>query len=212
MGEENVPLHKKILEILIGDPEVTKMMTLQTKTVKQVSLSDHLVKFSFWSHAVSAVACIRRHVIKDKSNAHSTVSERQDAELIVIKDLQKQVYAEEIKILSKGNQLPSNGKLCHLDIFLDRDAVFKVGGSRHSSALPHSFKHPTVITREHHVTKLIIAHYYERVKHQGKGFAINEIRSNGFWIPGISRTVTPYIHSLYGLSETTETWGRTESE
>ena len=31
------------------------------------------------------------------------------------------------------------------------------------------------------------------VKHQGKGFTINEIRSNGYWIPGLSRAVSTYI-------------------
>lgn len=40
---------------------------------------------------------------------------------------------------------------------------------------------------------MIIAHYHEKVKHQGKGFTINKIRSNGYWIPGISKTVVFYI-------------------
>ncbi len=187
------PTANEILELPIGDPEVRKVLTLQTKTTGQASLSDRLGKFSSWSQAVSAVARLRRRLLKDKSNTHSTVSERQKAELVIIKDLQRQTYQEEIKTLSKGNQLSSNNKLYHLDVFLDRDAVLKVGGRLGRSSLPGSFKHPTVIPRGHHITKLIISYCHERVKHQGKGFTVNEIRSNGYWIPGLSQSVTSYI-------------------
>lgn len=63
-----------------------------------------------------------------------------------------------------------------------------------NSSLTDSFKHPVVIPKEHHVTKLIIAHKHEKTKHQGNGFTVNEIRASGFWIPGMSRAVTSFIH------------------
>lgn len=165
------------------------MQTLHTKTAEHMSLADHLAQFSSWSHAVSALARLRCCLLNDKSNAHSTFNERQNAELMVIKDLQRQVYKEEIIILSKG-ALARNNKLHHLDAFLDRD----VGGRLHSSSLPDSFKHPTVIPREHYVTKLIIVYHHERVNHQGKGFTMKQIQSSGYWIPRLSQTVASYIH------------------
>lgn len=76
------PPARKTMELPIGDPEVKKVQTLQTVTGK-VSLTDRLVKFSSWSQAASAVARLRRRLLKDKSNAHSTVSERENAELHV---------------------------------------------------------------------------------------------------------------------------------
>ena len=143
------PPAKVILDLQIGDPEVKRAQTLLTKTAAEVSLSDRLVKFSSWSKAVSAVARLKRRLLKDKSNIHSTVSEQQDAEL-VIKDLQKQAYMEEIKTLNDGNLLPRNNKLHHLDLFLDKDAMLKVGGRLRCSSLPSLVKHPTVISRQHH--------------------------------------------------------------
>ncbi|XP_030581660.1 uncharacterized protein LOC115777804 [Archocentrus centrarchus] len=187
------PPAKESMELPIGDPEVKKAQTLQTKGMECWSLANRLVRFSSWSHAVSAVARLRRRLLKDKSDAHSTVSERQDAELVIIRDLQRQAYQEEMMTLSKGNPLPRSNKLYHLDVFLDRDDVLKVGGRLRWSALPSSFKHPTIIPREHHVTKLIIAHHHERIKHQGRGFTINEIRANGYWIPKMSQAVSLYI-------------------
>lgn len=115
-------------ELPVGDPEVRKVQTLHTQTAEHMSLADCLAKFSSWSHAVSAVARLRCRLLNDKSNAHSTFNERQNAELVIIKDLQRQVYQEEIKTLSKGRPLPRNNKLHHLDAFLDRDGLLKVGG------------------------------------------------------------------------------------
>ncbi|XP_063740638.1 uncharacterized protein LOC134865136 [Eleginops maclovinus] len=180
-------------ELPVGDPEVRKAQTFQTKTSEQVDLVDRLNKFSCWSRAVKAVARLIRRARKVKSCDLSSVSERQSAEQLIIKDMQSQTYGEEIKLLSKGHQLPKQNKLYHLDVFLDAEGVLKVGGRLSRSSFPNTFKHPTVIPQGHHVTSLIIAHHHERVKHQGKGFTINEIRSNGYWICGLSRAVATYI-------------------
>jgi hypothetical protein len=80
-----------------------------------------------------------------------------------------------------------------LDAFLDNDGVIKVGGRLGDSNLPHAAKHPAIIPKEHHVTKMIIVHCHEKAKHQGKGMTINEIRSKGYWISGIGRAVASHL-------------------
>ncbi|XP_062846427.1 uncharacterized protein LOC134325915 isoform X2 [Trichomycterus rosablanca] len=192
--KEIKPSTELIHDLPIGDPEVKRSHVLQTRTKEQVTLADRLSKFSSWSRAIKAVARLLRRVKKDKSNTLSTVKERQSAELLFIKDLQKQAYENEIKLLSKGSQLPIHNKLYSLDVFLDKDGVLKVGGRLGHSSSSSSFKHPKVIPKGHHITSLIIAHYHEKVKHQGKGFTINEIRSNGYWITGLNRAVASHIH------------------
>lgn len=184
---------EETIELPVGDPEVRKVQTLSTQTVEHTSLSDRLLKFSSWSRAVSAVARLRRFLLKDKSKTLTTVTERQSAEMVIIKDLQRQAYQNEIEALSKDKQLSKNNKMNNLDVFLDKDNVLKVGGRLRHSSLPHSLKHPTIIPREHHIAKLIIAHCHAKVNHQGKGFTMNEIRSNGYWIPKLSQTVASYI-------------------
>lgn len=42
---------------------------------------------------------------------------------------------------------------------------------------------------------MIVAHFHDKVIQQGKGFNINELRSNGFWISGINRVVASYIRN-----------------
>lgn len=106
---------------------------------------DRLNKFSSWSQAVKAIARLKQHARKDKSNALSTVSERQSAERLIIRDLQKLVYQEETKLLSKGHQLTRHNKLYHLDVFVDSEGVLRVGGRLSHSPFSTPLKHPTVL-------------------------------------------------------------------
>ena len=181
-------------ELTVGDPEVRSASALTTRTTERVSLVDRLSKLSCWSLATRGVARILRRIRKSKSNSLTSVQEREDAEQCIIKDLQEIVYREEMKLLSKGIPLPSHNPLYSLDAFLHEDGILRVGGRLGNSSLPNSIKHPAIIPKNHHITKMLIAHFHDKMKHQGKGITINEIRSNGYWIPGMNRAVASYIH------------------
>lgn len=177
----------------VGDPEVRQAQVLSAETT-EISLSDRLLKLSSWSGAVQAVARLIRRAKGKKSSSYSIVAERERATCIIIKDLQSNTYAKDIKLLSKGAQLSSNSKLYHLDAFLDREGLLRVGGRLCNAPLPSAVKHPVVIPKDHHITKMIISQCHANVKHQGKGLTINEIRSEGYWISGISRAVASHVH------------------
>ncbi len=68
-----------------------------------------------------------------------------------------------------------------------------MGGRLCDASAPNSVKHPVIIPKEHHLTKLLIADCHEKMAHQGKGLTINEIRSRGFWITGVNRTVASFV-------------------
>ncbi|KAK0130929.1 hypothetical protein N1851_034390 [Merluccius polli] len=182
-----------IPELSVGDPEVRKAQALHTEITEQISFVDRLSNFSSWLSVIRAVARIQRRINNDKSSGHSTVLEREKAECFIIKALQSHVYKDDLTLLNKGTKLQTHKELYKLDAFVDKDGVLKVGGRLCDSSLPNSLKHPAIIPKDHHITKLIIAHCHEKVKHQGKGLTINEIRSNGYWIPGMNRAVASYI-------------------
>jgi len=69
--EINLPT-KETIKLPIGDPEVRKVQILNTQTTEHKSLSDRLAKFSSWSRAVSAVARLKRYLLKDNSRSLST--------------------------------------------------------------------------------------------------------------------------------------------
>ncbi|XP_028323877.1 uncharacterized protein LOC114476498 [Gouania willdenowi] len=182
------------LDLTIGDPEVRKeVQTLLTKATDTTTLADRLSKFSSWSNAVKAVAHLIRRAKQIKSNTPTTVSEQENAENVIICDVQCHTYGQEINLLKRGKRLPHHTKLYKLDIFMDSDGLLKVGGRLRHSPDNDSFKHPIVIPKDHYAAKLIISHCHNKVKHQGKGFTINEVRSKGYWIPGMSKTVASFI-------------------
>ncbi|XP_067279675.1 uncharacterized protein [Pseudorasbora parva] len=195
LWKKEMAISNVVPELPVGDPEVRKVQTFQTETTESKDLVDHLSKFSSWSNAVKAIARLLRRIRKDKTNSPASVSEQEDAKCLILKGVQKQGYQKEMEVLSQGKQLPGYNKLHHLDAFIDTDGMIKVGGRLSHSSCIHSFKHPLILPKDHHVTKLIIAHSHESVKHQGKGFTINDIRSCGYWIPGINRAVTSYIRT-----------------
>lgn len=88
------------------------------------------------------------------------------------------MYPEEVKLLREVAQLLSQSKLYLLDAFLDQDGLLNVGRRLKNASLHTLLKHPVIIPKDHPITKAIIAHYLEKVHHQGKGLNINEIRSN----------------------------------
>lgn len=81
----------EVPELQSSDSEVRSFQTLNTKTVEQESIVDHLSKFSSWSNLVRAIARIQRRINKDKSSSLSTVDEREKVECLFVKLLQKHV-------------------------------------------------------------------------------------------------------------------------
>ncbi|XP_046898685.1 uncharacterized protein LOC124482244 isoform X1 [Hypomesus transpacificus] len=193
-AKEIPPAAEIVTDIPLGDPEVKKVHSLNTLKTEHSSLSDKLVKFSSWYKATQAIARLIRCAKKDKATGHSTVQERQNAQCVILKDLQANVYKEEIRMLTKGKSLPHQNQLFQTDAFLDNDGLLKVGGRLKNASFSTILKHPVIIPKNHYLTKLIIAQFHSEVQHQGKGQTINEIRSNGFWIPGINKAVANYVY------------------
>jgi hypothetical protein len=97
---------------------------------------------------------------------------------------EKAVELQPVQLVDKTSSLVP------LDPFLDENGPLKVGGRLSYVELPESCKHPIIIPRSHHVSKLIIGHYQNRVAHQGQGATTNSLHSNGFWVVGCSRAVS----------------------
>ena len=142
------------------------------------------------------ISYLRRPFKKNKpKTVTTTVAERQDAEILISKELQRSAFKDEIASLSHKEQKPKLTKqspLLRLDPFIDDQGLIRFGVRLENSTLPFHVKHPIILPRCSHVTELVIDHLHERVKHQGKG--MNEIRSYGIWIPGLNAAVASHIY------------------
>ncbi|CAB4033304.1 Hypothetical predicted protein, partial [Paramuricea clavata] len=82
----------------------------------------------------------------------------------------------------KNIQLNKTSSLYKLDPFVDDKGILRVGGRLKRANLSENHKFPIILPKNNHVSNLIVRDFHERVKHQGRGITLNEIRSNGYWI------------------------------
>ena len=66
-------------------------------------------------------------------------------------------------------------------LYTDKNQVLRCGGRLEHANLASSAKHPVILPREHHLTKLIVMKAHENVCHNGVKETLTDIRSN-FWI------------------------------
>ena len=195
--KEIPPSEEEIPTIQIGDPEVKA--TVRATTVKEpFYLIDFITRCSSWTKAVGVVSYLKRPFMKNKPRTvATTVAERQDAERLIFKEIQRTAFKNEITSLSQKEQnakISRESALLKLDPFVDEQGLIRVGGRLENSTLSFEVKHPIVLPRSSQVTNLIIDHFHKKVKHQGKGLTMNEIRSNGLWILGLNAAVAAYIY------------------
>ena len=173
--------------------------TSMTHRVMQVPPGDLLrrfERFSSWSSLVSALTCLRR-LLKQRSgvsDATDSVEERRSTELFVVKMLQERYFAEEIELLRHGKWIKGN-RLDSLDPFLDDEGLLRVGGRLRNARLNAGLKNPLLLPRKNYVVELIVKHCHARIAHQGRGFTMNEVRSQGYWILGCSKIVANFIRN-----------------
>ena len=117
--------------------------------------------------------------------------------MLIFKELQCTAFKKEREILRKTDQnakLAKQSSLFKLDPFVDEQGLMRVGGRLESSTLPYEVKHPIILPSRSQVTEMIIDHFHKKVKHQGKGMTMNEIRSHGLWILGLNAAVASHIN------------------
>ncbi|XP_038134456.1 uncharacterized protein LOC119779028 [Cyprinodon tularosa] len=191
----------KVGEAGSEDPEVWKVFA-NHKLASIDSLAERFVKFSSWSRLVKATARLIRFGKEFKrkqkrTNEPTSLEERQEAELAIIAIVQGSVFSKEIKELQSRKELTKDktNKLHRLNPFLDHKGVLRVGGRLEQATLHPYVKHPAILPKTSHITRLLIDHYHQRVRHQGRSMTINEIRANGIWILGCSQAVSSYIYN-----------------
>ncbi|XP_028298181.1 uncharacterized protein LOC114460481 isoform X2 [Gouania willdenowi] len=192
----------KDTEVMSNDPELKTVHVLNTKVQEKRTILDRLIKFSDWRRAVKAIARLRKFVkdfkgVSQTKGENTNVSDREEAELFIIKLAQENTFSKEIRDLKQGKDIQlkdKTHKLHNLSPFVDEQGVLRVGGRLTRSSLHPYVKHPAIIPKSSHVSSLLIKHFHEKVRHQGRGITVNELRSNGLWITGCSSAVASHIY------------------
>ncbi|KAJ8351224.1 hypothetical protein SKAU_G00227000 [Synaphobranchus kaupii] len=124
----------KVGEVKEDDPELRKALVCNTKAKEDRSLLDRLQKFSDWTRVVKAVARLKRMAkeykgLKQRTNESTSIEERKEAELAIIKLVQKEAFSDEIKRLKLKKEVAKTkeSKLQKLSPFLDEEVYQNEG-------------------------------------------------------------------------------------
>ena len=178
-----------------SDPEVKRVFVQSTRSEPaQKSLLQYLERYSSWNTMKRTVAlCMKvkdklRELVStgEKISSELSVNDLRTAETTIIKLLQEEAFPEEIESLKLGKPVKSSSPLRKLDPFV-KDGLLRVGGRIRHGDIPYDVKHPVILPKDCHISQFIVRHYHEHVAHQGKNLTTNEVRTNGYWILGLSR-------------------------
>ena len=109
---------------------------------------------------------------------------------LLISIVQKESFPE----LFQANADKVSHKLTSLSPFKDPDGLIRVGGRLRFSNLEYSNKFPILISGNHHFAKLVIAHFHEKVKHQGRVITLSAIREAGYFILHGSSVIKKFVN------------------
>jgi len=143
---------------------------------KLLSVTAHVLK------ATQRFKMTRRE--RDANDARVTADDISSAEKLWIQDVQDTLPAK--KQYSSWSS--------EFGLYNDDDGLIRCGGRLQNSELPVPAKHPYLLNKEHHVTKLIVEACHRQVLHSGVKATLTELRAQ-FWIVKGRQFVRRVIHS-----------------
>ncbi|XP_078384743.1 uncharacterized protein LOC144667212 [Oculina patagonica] len=108
--------------------------------------------------------------------------EIKNAEKYWVREAQRERFTEELTNLKGGGTVSKSSQLWRLSPFMDSDGILRVGGRLELTSLHYDAKHPVILPKKHHISKLVVAHVHNQGHHNlGVNFTLAELRQK-FWI------------------------------
>ena len=126
-----------------------------------------------------------------------TTKELSDTELDIIKEVQKEVFNEEIIALTARKELSKRSHLLPLTPMLAGGLLRSNTRLRRSDDLAADTKFPIILPKKHHVTQLIVKYHHEMESHEmGVNYTLNHLRSR-YHVIHSRQEVKACIHNCF---------------
>ncbi|XP_050295689.1 uncharacterized protein LOC126735663 [Anthonomus grandis grandis] len=188
-SDDNMDLEKRKIVLLASTPVVDLW-------------NNFISRFSSLSKIIHVFAYVLRFCAYVKApklfnnKGHVTLAELDRALLLLIREVQKVSFAQEMAELSKSNPnlrvLPKY--IRKLSPFLDKDGVLRVGGRLKHASLSYNHKHPCLLPSDHRITSLTIEQTHIKYMHPGLQ-TTQVLLSQRFWIPSSRRIIKKVLSS-----------------
>jgi len=89
---------------------------------------------------------------------------------------QRSAFKDEICALQASKTISRNSSLRHLNPWLDRTGLLRIGGRLRHANLEHDMKYPLVLPHQSNLTELIVLHKHVRHQHAGAEATLAAVR------------------------------------
>lgn len=182
-------------------PLMTKITTNHLSPVPACLGTKRFERFSSWKSLFSAIASLQRIVRNRRDGYHDTKPISQcdalrKAEILILKETQQEHFTTDIKCLANDKPLAKNSSIATLSPYLDENGLLRVGGriNRAAGQIPAREVNPIILPKASHVSTLLIRHFHEQTKHQGRLITEGALRTGGYWLIGAKRLISSLIH------------------
>lgn len=162
-----------------------------TTDAKETSIFE---RFSSLQRLLRVIAYCRRFLKKGKNECeYLRKPELDEALYCCIRKTQSEAFPiEYMNLESKNIVQVKSSPLRSLCPFMDKDKLIRVGGRLQKAELDENVKHPIVLPKEHHFTRLLVADAHNKTLHGGLQLMTNYLRST-FWIVGGRNIIKKYV-------------------
>lgn len=144
-------------------PELESVTVTLTTTVEASILDENL---SYRKLTRVVAYCLRwRNRSTAPGNCLLTVEELDKAEKNIVRMVQRETFAQEIRDLENDPDVHRKSKLRGLDPVLDNEGLIRVGGRLRNAAISEDQKHQLILPPRHYLTNLIMNEKHLRLHH-----------------------------------------------
>ncbi|XP_075156642.1 uncharacterized protein LOC142229926 [Haematobia irritans] len=159
-----------------------------------VTASEPLIllnRFSLWTRALRTTAFVIKfcRLLINKSyrpETELTQSEISAAEVLLVKQAQRESFFNEIGLLEKNKYIPKGSSIYKLSPFLHSDGILRVNSRISNANVPEELMYPAILPKDCYLTKLLILHYHNLFHHANSETAVNELRQRAVHIELVS--------------------------
>ncbi len=149
------------------------------------------VAISFYS-ATKGQTCKR--IGWHKCDQPDRLNELAQVKKVILLSVQKSVFPEEYSALTINVEISQSSPLIKLNPVLVEDGLIRVGGRLTHAHVATDERNPIVLPGRHHISTLLIRHFHEQVKHQGRLFTEGAMHTAGLWLVNGKRSISSVIH------------------
>lgn len=149
--------------------------------------TDFFQQFTSWKKLQKTIALCMRFADnckrKERNAQHISTIEIRMATIRIIQNTQEMYFKEEIQQLKTRGTVSSASRIANLNPFLDENGIIRVGGRLKNATMPYMQKHPMVLPKEAHISRLIVDDAHIMTIHGAESNTLAFIRYK-YWIIG----------------------------